>query len=75
MADHDRRRKAMRRKQRSLTRSEGTIHAVHQEMGGQIINFGRGFVAVKGTGTDGDLEDEDHVLNHDLSHTLTARAA
>ena len=62
MADHDRRRKAMR-KQRSLAR-EG-VHA-NQEMG-TLRNFERDFV--------GDLDDD---IMHDLSHSYlgsTAKAA
>ncbi|KAJ1409179.1 hypothetical protein SESBI_22903 [Sesbania bispinosa] len=66
MADHDRRRQAMRR-QRSLARE--AFHA-NQEMGSQINYFGSDFVEVKG----GDLDD----ILHDLLHgylPLTARAA
>ncbi|XP_061354970.1 uncharacterized protein LOC133299514 [Gastrolobium bilobum] len=67
MADHDRRRQAMMRRQRSLF-IEG-IHHANQEMGSQI-NFVRDFLVVKG-------EDLDDIL-HDLFQInmgLTARAA
>ncbi|KHN22048.1 hypothetical protein glysoja_008960 [Glycine soja] len=67
MADHDRRRKAMKR-QRLRARRGGGMHA-NQQKGIHRYNFESDFVEY------GDLDD---VILHDLFHTyldLTAKAA
>ncbi|KAG4988687.1 hypothetical protein JHK82_031024 [Glycine max] len=74
MADHDRRRKAMKR-QRLRARRGGGMHA-NQQKGIHRYNFESDFLEIKVEEYDyGDLDD---LILHDLFHTyldLTAKAA